>query len=154
MTQGYSETGSLFTDVALETFRLGGILAAEGDRLTADLGLSSARWKVLGALDLEARPLTVAQVARRMGLARQSVQRVVADLERGGYLELLPNPDHQRSPLAHRTPKGEEAYAEAMRRHVEWANRITEGMEPSDLARAATVLAGLAERLEVSPWQP
>ncbi len=58
----------------LETFRFNGRLLAAGDRLTKELDLSSALWQVLGAID-EA-PLPVAQIARNMGLTRQSVRRM------------------------------------------------------------------------------
>jgi hypothetical protein len=39
------------TDLILETFRLNGELLTAGDRLVADLSLTSARWQVLGAVD-------------------------------------------------------------------------------------------------------
>ena len=49
----------------------------------------------MGALD--ARPLTASQVARRMGLTRQSVQRVVDLLAAEGLISALEkNPDHRR----------------------------------------------------------
>ncbi|MDH3233798.1 MAG: MarR family transcriptional regulator, partial [Alphaproteobacteria bacterium] len=38
------------TALILETFRLNGRLLAAGDRLVGDLGLTSARWQVLGAI--------------------------------------------------------------------------------------------------------
>ena len=83
-----SSNGDLVTELILETFRLNGQLLEAGDRLTAPLGLSSARWQVLGAIEAEARPLTVAQIGRRMGLSRQAVQRLVNDLERLGFVSL------------------------------------------------------------------
>jgi DNA-binding MarR family transcriptional regulator len=152
MTQSYTESGRLFTDVALETFRLSGALVGEGDRLTFDLGLTSARWKVLGAIDLEQRPLTVSQIARRMGLARQSVQRIVGDLEKMGLVTLRPNPDHQRSPIVQRTAEGEAAYAEVMNRHTEWANRLGAGLDPDELAQALEVLRKIARRMDEEPY--
>jgi len=47
------------TNLILEIFRVNGLLLAAGDRLTRDLGLTSARWQVLGAL--AEGPLTAAQ---------------------------------------------------------------------------------------------
>ena len=46
-------------------FQANGKLLAIGDQLSAEFGLTGARWQVLGALQLENRPLTVAQIARR-----------------------------------------------------------------------------------------
>jgi hypothetical protein len=68
-----SVAGSALTDLVLEVFRLNGRLLAAGDRMTRPSGQTSARWQVLGAINPE--PRTVAQIARVMGLARQSVQR-------------------------------------------------------------------------------
>ena len=40
------------TQLILEVFRVNGGLLSAGDRLVADLGLTSARWQVLGAVAL------------------------------------------------------------------------------------------------------
>ena len=44
----------LLTRLVLELFRLNGRLLAAGDAMTRDLGLTSARWQVLGAVRLAA----------------------------------------------------------------------------------------------------
>ena len=74
------------TGLILEIFRANGLLLAAGDRLSKDLGLTSARWQVMGAIG--DGPLTASQVARRMGLTRQSVQRVVDLLAGEGLIAL------------------------------------------------------------------
>src|ERR1700760_4585868 len=92
-------------ELIVELFRLNGLLLAEGDRLTNDLGLSSARWQVIGALELVVRPLPVAQIARNMGVARQSVQRITNELEADGLIAFDDNPDHRRAKLVVLTAK-------------------------------------------------
>ncbi len=144
--------GPLFTEIVLEVFRLAGLLTAEGDRLTADLGLTSARWKVLGAIALEGRPLTVAQIARRMGLTRQSVQRLVNELAGDGFVMLEPNPDHKRAPLIRRTAAGEAAYAAIMARYEAWAERLAAGLDPAELARARDAVCRMIRRVEAIPY--
>ncbi|MFC6050148.1 MarR family transcriptional regulator, partial [Methylobacterium hispanicum] len=62
-----------WSGLAIEVFRLNGDLVEGGDALVRDLGLTSARWQVLGAVALSPVPLPVAHIARNMGLARQSV---------------------------------------------------------------------------------
>ena len=62
----------VFTDLLLEVFRVNGLLLAAGDDLTRPVGLTSARWQVLGVA--EHGPVPVSHVARTMGLSRQSVQ--------------------------------------------------------------------------------
>ena len=70
-------SGELFTQVVLEIFKLGGMLNAEGDKLTEEFGLSSARWKILGAIETSNSSITVPQIGRVMGQSRQAVQRLV-----------------------------------------------------------------------------
>jgi DNA-binding MarR family transcriptional regulator len=137
-----------FTALVLEAFRLNGLLTAAGDALTADFGLSSARWKVLGAIALAGRDLTVAQIARRMGLTRQAVQRLVNDLRAGGFVGLHDNPDHRRAALVRRTARGETAYAQIMARYDAWAAALTGGLDGAELARVGDVLRDLVRRLE------
>jgi len=83
-------SGEAFTRLILEAFRFNGCLLAAGDRLTQDLGLTSARWQVLGAID--EGPLPVAQISRNMGLSRQAVQRVANELAAGGFVAFADNP--------------------------------------------------------------
>jgi len=98
--------GELATEVILSAFRANGLLLAAGDLLATEDGLTSARWQVIGAIAIAQRPLTVPQIARRMGLARQSVHTAVNRLLADGMVELAPNTDRQRSPLVCLTERG------------------------------------------------
>ncbi|RUV46514.1 MarR family transcriptional regulator, partial [Mesorhizobium sp. M7A.F.Ca.MR.228.00.0.0] len=40
--------GNALTDLILDLFRLSSRMLTSGDRLVADLGLTSARWQILG----------------------------------------------------------------------------------------------------------
>jgi DNA-binding MarR family transcriptional regulator len=140
--------GDAATDVVLQTFRANGVFLAAGDRLAAEEGLTAARWQVLGALALAGRPLTVPQVARRMGLTRQSVQTSVNRLLGEALVEADHNPDHRRSPLIRLTELGSTKYAELERRQVRWINGLAAGLEASELSTAARVLQELSNRLE------
>src|SRR5687768_7317767 len=90
------------------------------DRLTAGEGLTSARWQVLGAIALADRPLTVPQIARQMGLTRQSVHATVKHLIKDGLVELEPNADHRRSQLVRMTERGSRRYEALDERQAEW----------------------------------
>jgi DNA-binding MarR family transcriptional regulator len=140
--------GEAATSVILSTFRLNGLLLDAGDRLSADHGLTSARWQVLGAIALSDRPLTVPQIARRMGLTRQSVHATVDRLVDSGLIELVPNDDHVRSPLVRLTPAGEEAYRILDRAQTVWVAELARGITRTDLETAQTVLDELVRRLE------
>lgn len=139
-----------FSDLALAVFRLNGSLIEAGDALVHDLGLTSARWQVLGAVALAPAPLPVAHIARNMGLARQSVQRVVDDMLAEELVRLEPNPHHRRAALVAMTPRGEAAYARAIARKDLWADVVTEGLSPEALAAAGMLLRTLQERIDAS----
>src|SRR6185436_14767234 len=103
--------GAAVTALILETFRLNGRLLSAGDALVRNLELTSARWQVLGAIAAAPLPLSVAQVARSMGLTRQAVQRLANEMERDGLLRFAANPNHQRAKHVVMAPRGEAAYA-------------------------------------------
>jgi DNA-binding MarR family transcriptional regulator len=140
--------GDAATEVVLATFQANGAFLAAGSRLAGAEGLTAARWQVLGALALAGRALTVAQVARRMGLARQSVQAVVNRLREDGLVAAQENPDHRRSPLIDLTDDGRARYAALQRRQTRWADALGAGLDAAELATAARVLQELHRRLE------
>jgi DNA-binding MarR family transcriptional regulator len=137
-------------ELVVEVFRLNGALLSQGDRMTQDLGMSSSRWQVLGAVELAGRPLSVSQVARNMGLARQSVQRLVNELDADGFVAFADNPDHRRAKLIMLTAKGRKAYQEIMRRQARWSKRMLVATELSErrLGEVASILRRLREALE------
>jgi hypothetical protein len=66
------------SELIVEIFRINGRLLAAGDRLVADLGLTSARWQVIGAIALAGQPQTVPAIARTMGLTRGPIPATAA----------------------------------------------------------------------------
>ena len=148
VTRRHTPSGEALTDLVLAVFRLNGRLLAAGDRLVADLGLTSARWQVLGAIALSPAPQPVAWLARDMGLNRQGVQRLVNEMRDDGLVELRPNPHHRRAHLVVLTRRGQDAFAAATALQVPWANALAKGMSPEDLAAASRTVKVLSERLE------
>lgn len=142
------------TDLVLDVFRLNGALLAEGDALVLDLGLTSARWQVLGAIALSPVRLPVAHIARNMGLTRQAVQRVVDDMRADGLVQLEPNPHHRRAMLVIMTEQGEAAYAQAGARQERWAGKLAADLSPLAIEAASTLLRTLRQRLNTSDGQP
>ena len=140
--------GAAATELVLAMFRANGLLVAAGDVLAAEEGLTSARWQVMGAIALADRPLTVPQIARRMGLTRQAVQASVNRMLGEGLVESKSNPDHRRSPLVQFSERGRRAYAALQRRQASWINELTAGLNHTDLDTAVGVLQELSARLE------
>src|SRR5580704_628694 len=144
----HTPEGAALTELILEIFRLNGALLGEGDRLVGDIGLTSARWQVMGAAALSPVPLPVAAIARNMGLTRQAVQRVANDLAQAGFVRFAPNPHHQRAQLVVLTASGTAAYRAAIARQGPWANRIAAGLDPRRIKAARAVLRTIAQQLD------
>ncbi|MGW7824366.1 MarR family winged helix-turn-helix transcriptional regulator [Streptomyces puniciscabiei] len=104
------ETALLVADV----FEAAGALRRVGEQTARSEGLTQARWQVLSAVSEDA--LTVPQIARRLGVSRQNVQRVANDLAALRCAVYTPNPDHRGSPLLTLTPRGKESLAKVTAR--------------------------------------
>jgi DNA-binding MarR family transcriptional regulator len=148
MNEATMTVQAAITDLVLETFRLNGRLLASGDALVADLGLTSARWQVLGAIALSPVPLSVAQVARNMGLTRQAVQRLANEMEADDLVRYVPNPHHQRAKLVVLSAAGKRAFAAAMKRQAAWAVELGTGLTARKVADAAATLRSIRQRLD------
>jgi DNA-binding MarR family transcriptional regulator len=143
-----NRTAVALTDLIIETFRLNGRLLSAGDALVSSLGLTSARWQVLGAIALSPVPLTISQIARNMGLTRQSVQRLVNEMRRDALLRLKTNPHHRRAMLVEYTARGRSAYEAALERQEPWVAYLAKGCRTEQIASAVTVLRMLRGRLD------
>lgn len=140
--------GEALSDLILDLFRLNSLLFTSGDRMVAGLGLTSARWQILGAIIAAERPQPVAWLARDLGAARQNVQRIVNDLERDGLVTFETNPHHRRAQLVVLTGKGQQAFDAAMRLQLPWVNRLADGLSLKDLETVSRVVSTLRGRLE------
>jgi DNA-binding MarR family transcriptional regulator len=136
------------TRLVLAIFRTNGALLAAGDVLVEPLGLSSARYQVLGAVALSPEPLTVPGIARTMGLTRQGVQKQVDLLVTQGLLTLRDNPEHRRSAHVRLTPAGRRAFASADRRWRRLARDLVAAQPLATLERAGALVASLGHALE------
>jgi DNA-binding MarR family transcriptional regulator len=134
-----------FTQLILETFRFNGRLLAAGDRLTKELGLTSALWQVLGAIN-EA-PLPVAQIARNMGLARQSVRRTANVLKDKEFVEFQENPNHQRAKLVVLSKKGRNVLDQVTKLQIDWANSVSKGLGDNKLKTVIQTMRTVGDRL-------
>jgi DNA-binding MarR family transcriptional regulator len=135
--------GDAFSTLVVQIFQLNGRLLSIGDELSAPAEQSSARWQVLAAVEHEPRP--VAGIARVLGLARQSVQRVADLLEADGLARYSDNPSHQRAKLLELTDAGRAALAQIASAQHAWANRVGAELSLPFLRRASAALARLLE---------
>ena len=136
----------VFSELVIEVFRVNGLALEAGDRLTRPAALTSARWQVLGVIDHA--PATVADVARTMGLRRQSVQQTAEALVADGLATFMDNPRHRRAKLLDPTESGRRALAETERAHALWADALAAALEPSQIEAATAALRTLSTALQ------
>lgn len=132
----------------LDIFRANAALVAAGDQLVAPLGLTSARWQVLGSVAMAASPQPVAHIARDMGLARQSVQRLVNELVDAGLVELRDNPHHRRAKHVCLSDRGQATFVSIHKLQRPWVDGLADDMDVARIEAAAEVLRALRSRLE------
>jgi DNA-binding MarR family transcriptional regulator len=130
--------GDALTELVLKTFRLNGLFLQVAESIARPVGLTAAWWQVLGAV-LDG-PLTVAGVAREMGLARQSVQRIADLLAERGLVEYRPNPAHRRASLVAPTAAGWAAIESLGAAQHTWANRVGAEVGEHELRQALSVV--------------
>lgn len=137
--------GSAFSALAIQILRLAGHLTAAGDDLARPAGQTSARWQVLAAI--ETGPATVADVARSLGLARQSVQRIADVLAEEGLADYQQNPAHRRAKLLRLLPKGRGVLRTIQAAQQPWADSLGAKIGEGELRRAAAVLERVLQAL-------
>jgi DNA-binding MarR family transcriptional regulator len=134
----HTPEGAAVTELILSIFRANGRLLREGDVLTRDLDLTSARWQVMGAI--VDRPKTAAQIAREFELSRQGVLLVVQSLLKSGHVELIDNPNHRRAKLVRLTKRGWKLHEELIRRQAVWVNDIGARFRVREVKQALKVI--------------
>lgn len=148
MRSARTPAGEALTSLILDLFRLNSQLLKAGDRLVAPLGLTSARWQILGAIVAAENPQPVAWLARDLGANRQNVQRIVNDLQKEGLVEFEPNPHHRRAQLVVLTESGRNAFSSAMDLQAPWVSQLSEGLSVKDLKNMHRMITTMKERLE------
>jgi DNA-binding MarR family transcriptional regulator len=143
-----SEAGDAVSELVVQVFRLNGLLLARGDAMAEPAGQTSARWRVLAAID--DAPLSVAQIARAWWLTRQSVQRVADVLARDGLATYEENPNHRRAKLVRITPRGLSVLRAIRARQRAWADALGAEVGAADLRKANSVLARVLDALTSS----
>lgn len=130
---GRTPEGDALTDLVMPVFELAGALDKSAASITEGSQITPASWQVLGMLIEE--PLPVAEIARRLGHARQSVQRLANVAVENGAVQWRENPEHKRSQLLALTESGYEQLAALAPRQYLWANAVAAKVGEEDLLR-------------------
>lgn len=130
--------GDAFSRLAILVLRVSGFIAAAGDDLSKPVGQTSARWQVLATIENE--PAPVARIAQKLGLARQSVQRIADLLTEETLTVYEENPAHRRAKLLRLLPKGRAVLRVIQAAQAPWANALGDQIGETDLQQASEVL--------------
>jgi DNA-binding MarR family transcriptional regulator len=139
----------VLTDLIIPVIRLEAHFSRAGEAIAATAGQTLARWLTLEMVADE--PATVAQIAKRLGLTRQSVQRIADLLEHDGLTVYLDNPAHATSRLVRLTPLGRKTLLAIQAAQREWSNRVAGSIGEANLRHAAGVVERLTEALKADP---
>ncbi|MEU8828118.1 MarR family winged helix-turn-helix transcriptional regulator [Streptomyces sp. NPDC048636] len=124
-----------------DVFEAAGLLRRTGEAIAAAEGQTQARWQLLSVVS--ETPLTVPRAARRLGIARQGVQRVANDLVGEGLAAFEANPDHKGSPLLALTPTGQRTLRKITARATEVHQELIGGIRPDEIGAARDLLRRL-----------
>lgn len=109
-------------DAALHAiFEVNRLLRDAGELISATAGQTHSRRMVLQAAVDRA---TVPDIARQLGLQRQSVQRVADELVQAGLARYEDNPRHRLSRVLTPTAAGKTTLASIQRAHNAWVANI------------------------------
>lgn len=142
--------GEIFTKIVLATFRVSGLLNAEGDHMSEQFGLSSARWKIMGAIEKSAEKLTVPEIGRAMGQSRQASQRIVDVMAKDGLVEFIDNPNHKRAKHVALTAEGKRIYDLLDDKQAIWAAQAAEGLSRQELETTLNTIHKITHYFEQS----
>lgn len=135
----------MLTSLIVPVIRLEAHFSRAGEAIAAAGGQTLARWL---ALEMVADgPASVAQIARRMELTRQSVQRVADLLQEDGLTEYMDNPAHRRAKLVRITPRGQTTLRTIQTAQRTWANSVGAEIGEADLRHASDVVDRLTRVL-------
>ena len=144
--------GDAFTALLGQVIGLTRLFTTAGEALAKPAGQTLARWLVLEVV--QDKPATVAQIARALHLARQSVQRVADLLEQDGLAVYEANPRHRRARLLRLTPQGRSTLRTIQAAQRKWADALGAELGEADLRQASIVLERVLQAVGKPAFSP
>ena len=89
-------------------------------------------------------PLTVTELATRLGITKQGAGQIVDDMQRRGYVRRRPDPDDGRARMIELDERGRAALAAARRFHHRYERRLAARYGEEAVATVRRLLAAMA----------
>jgi DNA-binding MarR family transcriptional regulator len=137
----------LINAIAVESYGVSAAFRRHGDILAKKAGQTQARWQVLRVASGGA--LSVPQIARRLGVTRQHVQRVADALVAESLACFVVNPDHKTSSRLSLTVKGRRALETMANNSSDYARVLASRLHGFDLGYLLASLRTLSAALSV-----
>jgi DNA-binding MarR family transcriptional regulator len=122
-----ADNKSLLPLIVADIYELAGRFREDGEAVARTVGQTQARWQVMSAASAGSH--TVPQIARRLGVTRQNVQRIADLLVQENWATFEANPDHKSSPYLALNARGQAALAQitkaAGQSHAQIARRLS-----------------------------
>ncbi|MCH7824179.1 MAG: hypothetical protein IH849_05205 [Acidobacteria bacterium] len=96
---------------------------------------------------------TVADIGNDCDIPRKQAQKLVKSLEKGGFAQLVANPENNRAKLVELTEDGRQLVRGLDRREVELLSSLPLATNAADLAAATRALADVRRALNDEAWR-
>ena len=130
-----------------EVLRASARIAVSRNTLLIGFGATGPRLRLMKMVRRKREPRTVSQLARAIGVSRQTLQATVQDLVKVGFIDLEPNEQHRRAPIVMLTPDGEACLDRLLQVEQRWLADLARGFDAHVLAQTEWVIRCLRERL-------
>jgi DNA-binding MarR family transcriptional regulator len=134
-----------------EVLRASARFTASRNALLSGFGMTGPRLRLMKMIRLRREPRTVSQLARAIGMSRQTLQATVRDLAAAGFVNLEENAFHRRAPIVVLSAEGEVCLDRLLQIEQRWVADLTRGFSERLLAQTEWVIRCLRERLEDPP---
>lgn len=138
-----TRTDPLIPLIVADIFELAGRFRDAGEAIAGTVGQTQARWQVMSGASAD--PRTVPQIARRLGVSRQNVQRIADLLVAESQATFEPNPDHRASPFLVLTARGRNSLAKITMAAASYHTSIAHKLARADIAALHRGLRDLIE---------
>ncbi len=136
------------TDLIRACLQQAALSKKAGALLIQGLKISLSEWQMMGELFASQESVTLSDVARRIGVSRQAVQRLADKMNSSGLVRLKENPADLRSVKMELTTKGLLAYRASLEKEWPFTNQMAANFELRELRNATKVIAKLNQRFE------
>ena len=116
-------------------------------KLTAEFGMSLARFDLLSQLERAEGGLTMTELSRQMMVSNGATTSLVDRLAEDGLLQRTPHPSDRRTTIISLTPLGRERFLDIAQEHEGWVIGLLDGLSGEAKAELLSGLGALKQHL-------